>query len=237
MKTIFIFLFCFTYFFSFSQVEKNFDVISIGINSSSIDLAKNIENFINNDSSIKNIKTLEISGDYTEIPDCLYQFYWIEELIINSTKPIIINKSINKFKELENFKVLSEIIYISNKISLENIKRIDFDNYKSNVFPNFIFKQKQLEYLKIENSSIKKIPIKIKYCKNLKIVLFHNSKIKKLPFTFYKLKNLEVLGICSTPIILNYSKISKMKKLNEIYIDEKKINFDLTDKINFIFCQ
>lgn len=236
MKYLLIILFSFIYFSSFSQVEKNFDIISIGINSSTIDLEEKIENFINEDSTIKINKALEISGDFIKIPDCIYKFYWIEELIINSTKPIVINKSINKFENLENLKVLTEIKYISDEISLKKLKRIDFDYYKSCIFPNFIIQQKELEYLKIENSNISEIPKEISNCKNLKIILLHNSKIKHLPITFYNLKNLEILGVCSNPIKIDFVKLLQMDKLKEVYIDAD-IKCNQPTNINFIACE
>ena len=223
------------YFFSFSQVEKNFDIISIGINSSTIDLEKEIKHFINNDSTIKNIKALEISGDFIRIPDCVYKFYWIEELIINSTKPIVINMSISKFTNLEHFKILSEMKCISDEISLKKLKRIDFDYYRSCVFPNFIILQKELEYLKIENSGIKKIPKKIINCKNLKTIILHNSKIKKFPNSFYQLNNLEVIGICSTHIKINFSKLFKMKNLKKVYLDKDPKIINISN-IKFYYC-
>ncbi len=236
MKSLFIILFCFIFFSSFSQVEKNFDVISVGINASAINLEKKIEDFINADSTIKNIKTLEISGNFIKIPNCVYKFYWIEELLINSTKPIVINTSINKFVNLEHLKVFSEITYISNKIILKKLKRIDFDFYNSCVFPSFIILQKNLEYLKIGTSRIKKIPRKISNCKKLKFFLLYTSKIKRLPKTFYNLNNIEVLALCSSPIKINFSRLSEMKKLKEVILN-KDHKYVKDANIEFIFCE
>lgn len=160
----------------------------------------------------------------TSFPEQIKNFKQLKTLILYDNDISYIPSWIKNMTNLTNIYLggNNEIDSLTNLAPMIWIEGIDLSNIGLKEIPTFIFDFKKLDYLKITENKITKLPSSLNKLQALKVLNLSYNKIKKFP-DYLSLPNLEQLFLHSNPVKSIPASISKMTSLVELYIGSSKI--------------
>ena len=208
------------------QLEKHLLIVLTDDNNENI----NVVNKVLSDTLSHNCTSLNLAGNFTSLPGNIYTLSSIDDMMINSSKPVILDSGFSGFKNLNGLEIYSEIISIDRNIRLDSLEYLTLHYTRFRSIPKAIFTWKNLLCLEIDTGLYSVIPREISNLTKLEILILANNKIQSVPDELYSLDKLKVLNLESTRLITLSSKVCEMKSLEEIYLDGNK-RLVLSDKI------
>lgn len=219
------------------QLEKHLSIVLTDNNNENV----RIVNKVLSDTLSRNCTILSLHGSFSTLPANIYALSTIEEIMIDSNKPVILDSGFSGFKNLNDLEIYSEVISIDRNIRLDSLKNILLHYTSFRSIPKAIFTWKNLLYLEI-GPGLCVIPREISNLTKLEILVLADNKIQSVPDGLYSLDKLKVLNLESTRLTGLSPKVCEMKSLEEIYLDgnkrlvlSKKIKECLSEKIRTLY--
>ncbi|MEM6516987.1 MAG: leucine-rich repeat domain-containing protein, partial [Bacteroidota bacterium] len=165
-------------------------------------------NYPENLGSLKNIKSLWISGDsITNLPKSIIELKALNELTINECPKV-------EFYHL--FETLSD---------MNNLKELDLSENLMNKVPDNIGKLKQLKELWLDDNNLTEVTQGIKSLPNLEYLRLFSNEINSLDFRLNDLPSLKNIDLCYNPFELFPIELSQLKNLERITMWYTDVNF------------
>ena len=220
------------------QLHKDLAIVLTEDNNENIKIVNNVLS----DTLSRNCTILSLHGNFTTLPANIYALSSIDEMMINSSKPVIFDSGFSGFKKLNNLEIYSEVVSIDRNIRLDSLEYLLLHYTSFRSIPKAIFTWKNLLYMEIGPGLYSVIPKEISNLAKLEILVLADNKIQSVPDELYSLDKLKVLNLESTRLITLSSKVCEMKSLEEIYLDgnkrlvlSKKIKECLSEKIRTLY--
>ncbi|MDR2948602.1 MAG: leucine-rich repeat domain-containing protein [Prevotella sp.] len=178
------------------------------------------------DSSLnRSCKSLVIDGIFKYLPHNIYHIDWIEQLQINISDTVFIDKNFSKFKKLEGLLIFGGHVNIEKKVNLPNIKylKLQYVKFINGKFPEAILNWINLTDIIVTEGNINTIPNNIIKLNKLEILGLSNNNINSIPDELYSLESLQNLSIYGNKLKKISPKICNMKSLKYIHLDRNLI--------------
>lgn len=153
--------------------------------------------------SLKNLKSLTISGKLKEIPKSIFNIANIEELELFDTKVSVIAPEIRNLTKLKKLSFLQALFLSSEKPASLRL---------SEVFHN-LSECNSLKELRLDSNGIKEIPTNIELLTQLQVFSAKDNFLTSYPDSLYNLPNLKELDLSINQIQEISKGISKLTQL------------------------
>lgn len=206
----------------FAQIDT---VTSLGRTHMAVMLDNSNFDRIENDLSLiakspfgKKLGTIEISGSFSVFPKGLFEYVGCKEIIVNSTKSLIVTSSFGLIRGLESLRITCAVNSVDSTLVLPELRYLYLGNYKSKEFPEAFLKSQHIIEITINEGRFKTLPTGILNLKNLKVLNLSNNRLELLPAEISQLKELEVLSLNNNRLTAVPDSLCKLFSLRELYI-------------------
>lgn len=237
MKKIFSFLYLFSTITLYSQIDSvrfypNGDLwYYINVTKSNIKHLEEDAVKLIKSRGVSKIQFISVTGDFKHLPDFIYSFTDVLYVEINSIRCLKLDTELSKLSKLNQLRINSKVIYISDEVKMNNLKSLSIEFYHSKEFPKSICNWTELEDLNLQQGKFTMIPDEIYKLKKLKILNLSGNNIQSIPEEINLLASLEVLSLCGNHIAQIPENVCKLENLRELYLTDNKIEVSENIKI------